>query len=395
MQIGYFQNIHDVSKRRDYGDMLAELREIAVLCDEAGVDTFWLPEHHFSIWGRELLPNPIVMAADIAARTKRIRIGLSAAIITFWHPLRLAEDIGLLDQITGGRLELGVGRGNYGLEATNLNPVADPNDQLANIKVFEETLEILKRAFRDKRFSYRGDIYQFPAPGFSADRAHSVDDPEYVDPETGELVKLSIYPRPRQRPWPPLWQVVNSERSIQHAAEMDCGIIMWRPSVRSLKERLKLYRKSMKEYHGRDIPMGARTAVLRDSFIAKTEEEAIRVAGGPLMGALNFANWRGPSIYLDPGEKIDPDLEAALKKELTLDFVRERSLIFGSPDQVVEKLVEHHEVTGIQQVVMKCSWPGFEHRHTMSSLELLASEVLPRVRARTGGTPRDGIAAAE
>ena len=86
MKMGYFHNIHDVTRERDYEEMVNELREIAIYCDTAGFDAFWLPEHHFSIWGREMLPNPILMAADVAARTRNIRIGLAAAIITHWHP---------------------------------------------------------------------------------------------------------------------------------------------------------------------------------------------------------------------------------------------------------------------------------------------------------------------
>ena len=134
------------------------------------MDIYWIPEHHFSIWGRELLGNPLLMAADLAARTKKIRIGLGAAIITFWHPLRLAEDLALLDHLTGGRLEVGVGRGNYGLEAANLNPLADPNKPAMNLKVFLETLGVLRAALTEDRFSYKGDIYQFPAPGFAPTR---------------------------------------------------------------------------------------------------------------------------------------------------------------------------------------------------------------------------------
>ena len=168
-----------------------------------------MPEHHFSVWGRELLPNPLMAAVDIAARTQRIRIGLAAAIVTFWHPLRAAEDIALLDQITGGRVEIGFGRGNYGLEALNLNPDANPNDQTKSKLVFDEAVSVIKAALTQERFSFKGQVYQFPAPGFRADRAHIVSDPAYIDPATGELIKLSIYPRARQNPLP-MWEVVNS-----------------------------------------------------------------------------------------------------------------------------------------------------------------------------------------
>jgi len=392
MRFGYFQNIHDISKKRNYSELLDELREVAVACEEAGIDIFWLPEHHFSVWGRELLPNPLLMAVDIAARTKRIRIGLAAAIITFWHPLRLAEDLALLDHLTGGRLELGVGRGNYKLESSNLNPPADPNNPAGNYRVFEETLEIVKRAMSQDRFSFKGEIYQFPAPGFNADRAHSVDDPAYIDPATRELVQLSTFPRGRQKPMPPLWQVVDGHDSIRYAARNDMGIIMWRPTAGSLKERLRIYKETYEQATGRTIPLGARTAIMRDTFVASDEAEARRIAGGPAMGALNFANWRGPKIYCDPGEVLDPEREAALKKELTYDFVAPRSLVFGSTDDIVEKVETLRRETGIEQVVFKCSWPGLAHKHTMDSIRLLGADVIPRLRG-ANATPQ--VAAAE
>lgn len=383
MKFGYFQNIHDVTLKRDYEDLLNEMRDVALLCDNAGFECFWLPEHHFSIWGRELMPNPLLMAADVAARTKHMRIGLAAAIITFWHPLRLAEDICLLDHLTGGRLEVAMGRGNYGLEALNLNPAADPNNPAGNFKVFEETFHVLKAIFANERFSHKGDLYTYPAPGFTIDRAHTVDNPDYIDPETGELIKLSVYPRPKQKPHPPLWQVVSaSPLSLQFAAENNMGVIMWRHTVEFLKERLRMYQGFASKAQGKDVRYGARTAILRDTFVADSKEEARRIAGDAVMGALNFSNWRGPSIYLNPGEELDPVLEKSLNNELTFDFVEERSLLFGSPDQVVEKLMELWEETNIEQVAFKCSWPGFAHEHTMRSMNLIATEVIPEVNRR-------------
>lgn len=382
MKFGLFHIPYDLTRKRSYSKLVKEIRELAAICDKGDVDVFWLAEHHFSVWGRELSPNPILLAADIAARTTRIKIGLSAAIITFWHPLRLAEDLAVLDHLTDGRLIIGVGRGNYGLEATNLNPEADPNNPSQNFAVFDETLQILKKALSEERFSHHGKYYTFPAPGFSADMAHTIDDPAYTDPDSGELVKLTTLPRPLQQPHPPMWIVVNSHLSIQHAAENDCGIIMWRPTVKALKERLQLYQETYEKSHGRSIEFGANTAIARDIFVAESAAEARRIAEGPLMGGLNFSNWRGPYIYLDPGEVLDPELEAALKKELTYDFVRERSVIIGSVDQVVEEIVELHVETHIEQVVVRCSWPGLEHEDVVRCLELMTSEVIPRVKQR-------------
>lgn len=392
MKFGYFDIPSDLTKSRPYEELVGELRNLAEICDESGFDVFWFGEHHFSIWGRELTPNPILLAADIAARTKRIRMGLSAAIITFWHPLRLAEDIATLDHLTGGRLEVGVGRGNYGLEALNLNPDADPNNPQQNFDVFNETLQILRKALKGGRFSHKGSFYQFPAPGFSADKAHTVDDPDFVDPETNELVKIETLPKPLQDPLP-MWTVVNSELSIQHAAENECGIIMWRATVPALKQRLRVYKEAYEATHGRTIPLGARTAILRDTFVAESAAEARRIGGPAALGALNFSNWRGPYIFLDPGEELDPEVNAQQTNELTFDFVNERALLFGSPDEVADKLVHMHEETGIEQVVFRCGWPGLAHEHTARSVRLLRDEVIPRVNARLGSEA--GVVAAE
>jgi len=112
------------------------------------------------------------------------------------------------------------------------------------------------------------------------------------------------------------------------------------------------------------------------------------------MGALNFANWRGPKIFLDPGEKIDAELEAQLKKKLTFDFVGPRSVIFGSPEQVADKLEELEVDVGIEQVVVKSSWPGLSHEHTMRSLRRFISEVIPLLEERRARR-RASAAAAE
>ena len=382
MQFGLFHIPYDLTGKQSYSKLVKDLRELAVICENGDIDVLWLAEHHFSVWGRELSPNPLLLAADIAARTTRLKIGLSAAIITFWHPLRLAEDLAVLDHLTDGRLIIGVGRGNYGLEATNLNPDADPNNPAQNFAVFDETLQILKKALSEERFSHHGKYYTFPAPGFSADMAHTIDDPAYTDPETGELAKLTTLPRPLQQPHPPLWIVVNSDLSIQHAAENDCGIIMWRPPVKMLKARLKLYQETYQKSHGRSIEFGANTAIARDIFVAETDAEARRICEGPLMGGLNFSNWRGPYIYLDPDEVLEPDVEAALKKELTFDFVRDRSVIVGSVDHVVDKLVELHVETHIEQVSIRCSFPGLAHEDVVRCLTLMTHEVIPRVKQR-------------
>ena len=211
-----------------------------------------------------------------------------------------------------------------------------------------------------------------------------------MDQETGELRYISTYPRPRQTPYPPLWQVVDSPSSIEFAAKNDLGIIMWRPPVEALRERCGLYRESAASV-GVDLPFGARTGISRDVHIASSREEARRIAGKWVMDALNFSNWRGPRIFLRPGETFAPGQEDALKKELPFEFVDERSLIFGPPEYAVEKFTELRDELNLEQVNMKMGWPGMGQRDILRSLELFAERVLPELRR---GEPADPASAA-
>ena len=92
--------------------------------------------------------------------------------------------------------------------------------------------------------------------------------------------------------------------------------------------------------------------------------------------------WRGPYIYLEPEEELDPSYHEALKKELTFDFVNERALLFGSPDDVVAKILKLHRETSIDQVIFRCAWPGLPHEEAIASIKRLRDEVIPRVNSQ-------------
>jgi alkanesulfonate monooxygenase SsuD/methylene tetrahydromethanopterin reductase-like flavin-dependent oxidoreductase (luciferase family) len=151
MRFGYFCNMTNWT-HKSYTQLLDEVRDIAIHCDDGGWDSIWFTEHHLNHEGMEACPNALMMSADVAARTRRIRVGQAANIVTFWHPLRVAEDIAMLDHLSGGRLDVGVGRGVFGREAIHMNVEADLKDQAKNFRLFEETLTIMKKAWANELF---------------------------------------------------------------------------------------------------------------------------------------------------------------------------------------------------------------------------------------------------
>ena len=180
MKFGYFCNTTNWNKK-PYTEILDNARDITTYCDQNNWNSIWFTEHHFNHEGMESCTNPLMMGTDAAARTKNIRIGQAANIITFHNPIRLAEDIATLDQLSKGRVEVGVGRGIYGREAIHMNVEADLKDQAKNFRLFEETLTILKKAWTEKFFAHKGEFSNYPAPDFVWQHNMSPPNEEFMD----------------------------------------------------------------------------------------------------------------------------------------------------------------------------------------------------------------------
>jgi alkanesulfonate monooxygenase SsuD/methylene tetrahydromethanopterin reductase-like flavin-dependent oxidoreductase (luciferase family) len=301
MRFSIFHNLGAPGRLGEYAQVMDEAREIAQAAVRSGFWSIWYTEHHFGHEGFEITPNPVLMSADIAARTSRIRIGQAANIITFWHPLRLAEDIAMLDQLSGGRIEVGIGRGLYGREALNLNALADPRDEEQNRQLFEETIEIMKKAWTEKFFSHHGKLYEFPRPGVKWQHPLSPATPEYT--ENGVITKMAVTPQPFQTPHPPLWQVIDSPRSITWAAEHGIQGMFWLPPVSALKERFELYRDAASKAQGREFALGEGVGLVRDVYVADTMEQARAEFEEAVMTSYCWImHWRGLRNLMNAGE---------------------------------------------------------------------------------------------
>ena len=173
--------------------------------------------------------------------------------------------------------------------------------------------------------------------------------------------------------------MVDSTRSIEFGARNGLGVIMWRPPVAKLEEHFAHYRETAVAA-GRALRPGEGCGVMRDTFVAGSMREAERLAGDFVMRSLNWSNWRGPSIYLAPGEALPARQRAALEKELPYDWVHPRCLLFGEPAFVVDCLEELREATQLETVLLTSDWRGMDHGLRMQSLRRLGEEVLPRLR---------------
>jgi alkanesulfonate monooxygenase SsuD/methylene tetrahydromethanopterin reductase-like flavin-dependent oxidoreductase (luciferase family) len=317
--------------------------------------------------------------------TERIRIGLAAAIIPNWHPLRLAEDVAALDVLSNGRVECGLGRGITNRELANLNGHgADRRDPDRNWAYFLEGLDIMKAAWTNDSFTWKGEFFTFPEPGITDSYASWMPRDPRWRAEDDEYVGMTILPKPLQTPHPPLWNTVDRTPGFAVAAEHDMKPISWLRSPRALEEAFEVYRDAASARQGRELRLGEDCSLMRTCYVAETFAEARAIAepaierlyGGYLGGI------RGRQIYAEPGETLG---EAAADQSW-FDFLYERQhLLVGTPETVGDQLAELQESVGLEHMLMYNWLPGLTAAQTRASLELFAEQVIPRFAGARAG----------
>jgi alkanesulfonate monooxygenase SsuD/methylene tetrahydromethanopterin reductase-like flavin-dependent oxidoreductase (luciferase family) len=378
LRYSYFTTVDNRDNRLAYRELLTNLTEQTRLCEDAGFAAVWTGEHHFGHEGFDIHPNPVITGAHLAAKTETIRIGFLALIATEWHPLRLAEDVAMVDQLSGGRVECGLGRGLAVRELTNLSPNADRRNNKRNEAFFEEIIEVVRKAWTEDPFTHDGLFFQFPQRGVRDHTTAWYDrDPRYRA-ESGEYVGMRIVPHPLQTPHPPLWNVTDSLSGFRFSAQMGMRPVCWLPSTPGIVDAFTAYRDEVARVEGTELAPGERCGLLRTCFVAETMEEAKRIAEEPIefLYSKYIAGYRGRNIFANHGETLSADDEMAS----WFDFLADRDhLLVGTPEYVAEKIIALREQTGVEDLSTLMWLPGVEHRDIMRSIELFGERVVPLV----------------
>ena len=371
MRFATMSTLADPDHRLTHDKLLDTLREQAVLAEELGFETIWLGEHHFGPHGTGNIPNPILVGADLAAHTRRIRIGQLANIAVWWHPIRLAEDIAVLDHLTKGRIDVGFGRGIWPYEGPQFHPHADPRKVEENQILFRETVEIVIKAMTQEFFSHEGPNYRFPAPGTTFSHPRFPTDPTWQDGD--RVVKLNVTPKPYQKPHPPLWMTVSTDQSVSTAAELGLTACYWQPPPLRLRERFRLYADIRSRREGRTFRPGEDQAVMRHTCVASTSQEARQIAERGVMFSFTYNDpFRGLQVFMNPGEQVSPEMK------MDWDFLAGRHLLVGSPAEVADKIHELQELCGLEYLVINYGHGWLTHEQAVRNLELFAAKVMPQ-----------------
>jgi len=360
--------------RRDlYQRMLREVADQARLADGLGYHSVSFTEHHFHIEGFELSNNPVLLDLYVAMQTERIRVGQLGIVLPAENPIRVAENIAMLDHMSGGRADAGFARGYqrrwvdtmaqqvHGVRG--VQPHQHDDVDAVNRAAFEECFRIVKRAWTEDLISVDGDFWRVPVAGTPWDVESTRRYGGGVD-DDGQVRALAPVPKPLQVPHPPIFQpFASSERSIRWCAQEGVTAIL--PPLHPVLERrlVDVYASESGRAPGDGV------ALLRDVVVAPTDDEAMALwAEGPLFG---FTSWFSPFGF----DKGLPDPQTGEMPDLLCEGLA----LVGSPDTVARQL--EHLLERLPSRWVYCwEWNGLvPHDALLRSIELFATAVVPKV----------------
>jgi len=320
---------------RTTADFYGELLEQVEAAETLGFESFWVAEHHFHEYGG--IPRPPVWLAAGAMRTRRIRLGSAVVVLPFDNPLRTAEDYAMVDAISGGRLEFGIGSGNTEMDYKVFG-VTRENDR----QRLHEALEIVLKAWGHDHASHRGEFWRFD--------------------------ELTLYPRPMQQPHPPIWVAGTSAEGLGWAGRQGYHIMTVghphppekvRPGVEAWRQGLIQAGYKPEEKH---CQFHART------YVNTNTERAREIAGAAITRYDEISRIGRRSLTAPPAE-YNWDMMLATGRNN-----------YGTPDQCIKNVHSAMNNYYFDTLTTTFNFGGIPHAEILQSMRLFAKEVMPAFR---------------
>ena len=329
------------------GDHMRHLIDFMVSSEDLGFDALWANEHHFHPYGGHI-PSPPLFLAALAQRTKRVRLGTSIIVMPLHNPIEIAEQMAMVDLMSGGRMELGVGRGFvvHDHETFGIN-VAHGQARTT------EGLEVILKAWTGKPFTHHGQHFNY-------------DD-------------LTVWPKPQQDPHPPIWLACSSHpESFAWSAKQGYKLltVAYVKPLPKLAEFTDIYRQTWQE-SGRDMAdcevcTHYQVYVHEDGNVARERcKQALRRYSDLLRASLQQA------------KDVNEALRQSAAEDVDIDHVIEQGRVCaGTPDECLAILERAQDQLGLTIVDCNFMFGGLTYEEADRSIQLFASKVMPRLKNR-------------
>jgi alkanesulfonate monooxygenase SsuD/methylene tetrahydromethanopterin reductase-like flavin-dependent oxidoreductase (luciferase family) len=335
-------NLERITPDLDMADVNHHTLEMVQMADQGGFNIAWAAEHH--ALEMTIAPNPFQILTWWAAHTEKIRLGTAVVVAPYWHPVDVAGEAAMLDLLSGGRLEFGIGSGAYQREFDIMHTGLKQSD---GWRYMQEMLPAVKALWQGD-YAHDGEFWTFPT-------ATSV-------------------PKPVQKPHPPIWVAARAPITFDYAVKNGCNIMSW-PLTRPMSE-VELYMSNFNE--AMDNSPGATRptmAMMRHACVYERKEDwemPVKVAQRQLG---QFEN-----LFKNLG-----DVKNGFPKEVDLSTIANRkeydpqmlhnNMMFGTPDEIITKLQAYQDA-GVDEFIYYASL-GLGHKEQKTSLKLFINEVMP------------------
>lgn len=354
MRFGWLTLAHSPSPEEDHAAIEQQLEQ-ASAAEAVGFDGVWLTEHNFT--GEAVYCDPIPFASALAMRTSRVRIGFAVIQMALRHPVRLAVQLALLDNLSRGRIDVGVGRGSLYNEYEYVGYGLRSDDSHERST---EAIEVMTRAWTQTPFVHEGKHYQVRFP--------------------------ALRPRPYQRPHPPIWRSVVTPRSFAECGRLGVPILTARVPLDRLPERLQLYDDGLLEG---GHPPAARerlrrdVAVWRHVYVGESQAQAEDALAAAVLHTRQHmlharAAYNPEDFRIDPAV-LNPFNDPATPDEDAVRWSLSTGALCGTAAHVAEQVAALRDV-GVHHVLCQMSFGYLGHDRILASMHRFGAHVLPAFR---------------
>lgn len=347
MEFGVFLLAQQRSYKQSHFDVIQNSVEQTVMAEQAGFNAAWYAEHHFNNYS--LSPSPLMMVAHAAGKTKSIRLGSAVCVLPLYQAARFLAEVGLVDTLSNGRLELGIGSGYQDFEferfGTNLSDAG---------KMFQEYMDIIPQALTQKTFEYHGKFLDIPPS--------------------------SLNVRTVQQPMPPLW--ITTGNPVVRARAMREGYNLFITALLGGSDAVRGLRAKMveaAEAAGTNVD-NTKFGFLRCGYASDNKAEV-----DAYLDCARFARRLSESLRDRRQETDDGYLmqEVPLQQEMSLDEMRQ-NLPIGSVNRVIDKLLEEIEILKPKHIALQTQLGDFDQKTMLKQIELWGDRIIPEVRKALG-----------
>jgi alkanesulfonate monooxygenase SsuD/methylene tetrahydromethanopterin reductase-like flavin-dependent oxidoreductase (luciferase family) len=351
MQFGWLTLAMSPSPEED-GARIDDIVAQACEAERLGFSDVWLTEHYFT--GESVYCDSLMFAAALAMKTSKVRLGFAVVQTPFHHPVRLAVQLALLDNLSKGRIDVGIGKGTAYNEYEFVGHGMRSTDSRERM---EETVDILRRAWTDSPLDYEGRFHKLHVP--------------------------AIRPRPVQQPGPPLWRSVISPGSFRECGRLGMPILTARLPVERIKERWATYAAGIDE-GGHDAATKARllaqSALWRNVYVAESDAEAEDALAALLVETrahmMHVREAYNPADFEPEPATLNAWTDPKVPDSEAVPFLLRTGCLYGSAERVRDQVAELRDA-GVRHLLCQTGFGAMSHDQNLASMRRFGEQVMP------------------